>query len=128
MIVPVKNKKDGLYLVDCVVTGSSDGTSKDPKCSLQRTFEQYIFTLVQKLVGEGGKYKGYKVVCQEDGVGPHFEAVFLDFIRTSYEREGCIWDLQEAQIPYINVLDLTVFSCISRCHYSVAVRKVGCMS
>lgn len=31
---PVKRKKDDLYLVDCAVTGSSEGTASDPKCSL----------------------------------------------------------------------------------------------
>ena len=35
MTGPVKRRRDDLYLVDCAVTGSSDGTSKDPKCSLQ---------------------------------------------------------------------------------------------
>ena len=31
---PVKRKRDDLYLVDCAVMGVSEGTSKDPKCSL----------------------------------------------------------------------------------------------
>ena len=64
MTGPIKRKRDDLYLVDCAVTGSSDGTAKDPKCSLQRVFEHCIFPAVQKLVVAGGKYEGYKVVCR----------------------------------------------------------------
>ena len=59
----VKRKRDDLYLVDCAVTGSNDGTAKDPKCFLQRIFEHCIYHAVNKLVGAGGKYEGYKVVC-----------------------------------------------------------------
>ena len=46
MTGPVKRKKDDMHLVDCAVTGSSDGTAKDPKCSLQRIFEHCIFASV----------------------------------------------------------------------------------
>ena len=84
----IKRKRDDLYLVDCAVTGSNDGTAKDPKCSLQRIFENCIYPVVNKLVGVGGKYERYKVVCQGDGAGPHVEAQFLTFIRDSCEREG----------------------------------------
>ena len=31
---PIKRKRDDLYLVDFAVTGSNDGTAKDPKCAL----------------------------------------------------------------------------------------------
>ena len=30
----VNRRRDDIYLVDCAVTGSSDGTAKDPKYSL----------------------------------------------------------------------------------------------
>ena len=92
MTGPINQKKDDLYLVDYAVTGSSDGTAKDPKCSLQYIFEHSIFPSVQKLVGEGCKYEGYKVVCQGDGAGPHVEASFLQFVRTGCEREGWAWE------------------------------------
>ena len=92
----IKRKKDDLYLVDVAVTGSSDGTAKDPKCSLQRIFEYSIFPAVKKLVGEGGMYEGYKPVCTGDGAGPHVEAAFLSFIKDSCEREGWAWEPQAA--------------------------------
>ena len=31
---PVKRRRDDLYLMDCAVTGSSEGTAKDLKCYL----------------------------------------------------------------------------------------------
>jgi len=67
-------------LVNCAVTGSSDGTSRDPKRSFQRIFEYSIFPAVRKLMAVGGRYEGYTLVCQGDGAGPHVEAAFLDFI------------------------------------------------
>ena len=76
----VKRNKDDLYLVDCAVTGSSDGTSKDPKCALQRIFEHCIFPAVRKLAEVGGRYEVYTPVCQGDGAGSHVEAEFLNFI------------------------------------------------
>ena len=73
----------------------------------------------------GGRYEGYTPVCQGDSAGPYVEAAFLEFIRTSCEREGWWWEPQAAQMPYINVLDLAVFPCISKRHCSVACQKGG---
>ena len=55
---PIKRKKDDLYLVNCAVTGSSEGTSSDPKCSLKYLMEYGAFPEVKRLVGAGGKYEG----------------------------------------------------------------------
>jgi len=51
---PIKRIRDNLYLIDCAVTGRNGGTSRSPKCSLQRIFEHNIFPAVRKLVGRGG--------------------------------------------------------------------------
>ena len=56
MTGPVKRRQDYLYLVDCAITGTSDGTSKDPKCSLEKIFEHNIFPVIRSLVGPGGKF------------------------------------------------------------------------
>ena len=56
MTGPIKRKKGDLYLTDCAVTGSNDGTAADPKCCLQRIFAFHVFPAVRKLVGPGGKY------------------------------------------------------------------------
>ena len=86
---PIKRKKDNLYLVDCAVTGSSDGTSKNPKCSLQRIFDYHIFPAVCKLVGEGGKFEGYKPVLMGNGAGPHIEKIFKNsYVQIVRVRDG----------------------------------------
>ena len=90
---PIKRVKYDLYLVDCAVTGSSNGTSKDPKSSLQRFFEYCIFSCSEEVCGGGRKvYEGYKPVCQGGGAGPHVEVSFLEFICTSCDREGWVWE------------------------------------
>ena len=122
---PVKRRRDELYLVDCAVTGSSAGTAKDPKCSLQRIFEYNIFPVMRSLVAPEGNYAGYQPVFQGDGAGPHVEKAFLDFMRSSMEREGWAWEPQAAQMPHINVLDLAVFPCISKRHCTLARQKGG---
>ena len=83
---PIIRKKDDLYPVDYTVTGSNDGTAKDPKCSLQCIFQYNIFPAVRSLVSPGGKYEGYKLVCMGDGAGLHIEASFINFIRSSCEE------------------------------------------
>ena len=62
--VPIRRNKNDLYLVDCAVTGSSEGTSSDPKCSLRHLMEFGVFPEVKRLVGAGGKYEEYLPVWQ----------------------------------------------------------------
>jgi hypothetical protein len=44
-------------MVDCVVTGSDQGTSNNPKFSLKSLFEDEIFPKIRDLLK--GNYKGY---------------------------------------------------------------------
>ena len=81
----VKRRQDYLYLVDCAITGTSDGTTKDPKCSLEKIFEHNIFPVIHSLVGPGGNFDWYKPVCTVNGVVYHIEKDYLNFIRTSFE-------------------------------------------
>ena len=55
---PILREKSNLYLVDCTVTGSDEGTPDNPKFSLKLLFEKTIFPEVAKLVGPGGRYAG----------------------------------------------------------------------
>ena len=73
-------QKDDLFLVDYAVTGSDEGTSDNPKVSLKQLFETTIFPDVEKLVGPGGKYEGYKVIFQGDNAGPHREQAYLTLL------------------------------------------------
>ena len=113
-------QKGDLFLVHCAVTGSNEGTSDNPKFLLRQLFETTIFPDVEKLVGPGGKYEGYKVIFQGDNAGPHKEQAYFDFV-TSYCREkGWYWKPQAPQMPHMNNLDLSVFPCMSRRHTQLA--------
>jgi len=122
---PIKRKRDDMYLVDCTITGSNNGTSKTPKCSLQRIFEHNNFPAVRNFFGRGGQYEGYKPVLMGDSAGPHIEKDFIESIWTNCEWEGWAWEPHAAQIPHINVLDLAVFPSISRCRCSLACKHGG---
>ena len=83
---PVKRKKGGLYLVDCAVTGSSEGITKDPKYCLKNILKYAIFPEVRRLVSVGGKVEGCLPVWQGDSTGPHVEANLLTFLREEFTR------------------------------------------
>ena len=122
---PVKRKRDDLYLVDCAVMGVSEGTSKDPKCSLRNILEFGVFPEVKRLVGAGGRFEGYLPVWQDDSAGPHVEATFLTFLRDYFQREGWVMEPQAAQMPHMNTKDLAIFPAMSRRHCTLARRKGG---
>jgi hypothetical protein len=61
---PSIRRKGNKYLVDCCFTGSSQGTSDDPKFALKDMFAFYVFPQLVQLVGPGGEYEGYTVVIQ----------------------------------------------------------------
>ena len=112
----ILRRKDDLYLVDCAVTGSSCGTPMDPKKPLLPEFENNIFKRVETLVGPGGEFEGFTPVFQGDNAGPHQDAVFLRGVRNHCQARGWHWEPQAAQMPHMNVLDLSVFPCMSRRH------------
>ena len=73
---PILRRKGDLYLVDCCVTGGTDGSSTDPKFSLARLFRSGIRPRVKELVGVGGRFEGYTPIFQADSAGPHIEQHF----------------------------------------------------
>jgi hypothetical protein len=77
-------------------------------------FSDTIFPIVESLVGPGGKYEGYKPVFQGDNAGPHIDAAYLAGIKGHCETKGWYWEPQASQMPHMNVLDLSVFPCMSK--------------
>ena len=113
---PVVRKNGEVFDVDCAVTGSTHGSLADPKCPLLPIFKETIFAMVEKLVGPGGKYEGYTPIFQGDNAGPHQDQVFLNGVKSHCNSKGWHWEPQAAQMPHMNVLDLSVFPCMSRRH------------
>jgi hypothetical protein len=66
----------------------------------------------------------YKPVFQGDNAGPHIDAAYLAGIKGHCETKGWYWEPQASQMPHMNVLDLSVFPCMSRRHIQKA-RECG---
>ena len=122
---PVVRKKDDLYLVDCAVTGSNPGTLDNPKFPLKALFENKVFPDIEALVGPGGKFEGYTPIIQGDNAGPHAETAFVDFVKGHCEEKGWKWEPQAPQMPHMNVLDLSVFPCMSKQHTMLSRDREG---
>ena len=120
----VIRKKGDIYDVDCAVTGSNEGTPDNPKCPLLPIFRNIIFPRVEELVGSGGKYEGYTPVFQGDNAGPHQDAAYIKGVTDYCNDKGWHWEPQAPQMPHMNVLDLSVFPCMSRRHIELS-RKNG---
>jgi hypothetical protein len=120
----VIRRKGDVYDVDCAVTGSSPGTPNDPKCPLLPIFFNIIFPRVEQMVGVGGKYEGYTPVFQGDNAGPHQDATYVAGVTNYCKEKGWHWEPQAPQMPHMNVLDLSVFPCMSRRHIDKC-REVG---
>ena len=121
---PIRRKGDS-YPVDCCVTGSNQGTKKDPKLPLLLVFKEVVFPAIRNLVGPGGKYEDCHVIIQGDQAGPHEDAVFTRYVTDYCTEQGWTWQPQAPQMPHANVLDLSVFPAMSRRHAEWARRLVG---
>jgi hypothetical protein len=109
------------YLIDCNVNGSDEGTSNNPKFSLLTVFRDQVFPKIGKLVGPGGAYEGYLPVFQGDNAGPHVDGTFHTFVKDFCESKGWKWELQAAQMPHSNNLDLAAFPMMLK-HHSVLLK------
>ena len=113
---PVKRRAGDVYLVDTTVTGSSFGTSSEPRFSLMSCFVEVILPKIARIVGPGGPYEGYCPVIQGDNAGPHQDRNFVEGMREYCGRNGWHWEPQAPQMPYSNNLALSVFPCMSKRH------------
>ena len=77
MVLILKIKKTYNY-VYFNVTGSNDGTSKDPKFQLNMFFEKCLFPVIEKLVCDGGRFYGFSPVIHGDNAGPHQDTIFFN--------------------------------------------------
>jgi hypothetical protein len=122
---PIIRRKGDKYLVDCCVTGSTQGTIDDPKFALKDMFEFYVFPELLQFVGPGGEYEGYTVIIQGDNAGPHGESAYINFVTEYCASKGWHWEPQAPQMPHMNVLDLSVFPGMLRRHCNLARDRGG---
>lgn len=121
---PMVREKGEVYMVDCNVTGSDEGSSDVPKFALKSLFEEILFPQIAALVAEGGKYEGYTPVIQGDNAGPHQDEAFLRFCSEYCEAHRWLWEPQAPQMPHANNLDLAIFPAMSKRH-SDLLREYG---
>ena len=113
--VIIKNKGD-IHYIDCNVTGSNDGTPKDPNFYSNMPFEKCLFTVIDKLVCDGGPFEVFDPVIQNDNVVPHQDAKLYNYVVKLCRAKQWPWEPQIPQMPHMNVLDLAVFPTVSRLH------------
>ena len=77
-------------MVDCSVCGTDVGTSDKPKFSLASFWKKEVIPVLERLVGEGGRYEGYKVLVQGDNAGPHKQGSFDEILKEELESRGMI--------------------------------------
>ena len=118
-------QKNDVYLVDCNVTGSDEGTSDKPKFALLSLFRDHIFPKIKDLVGPGGKYEGYLPIIQGNNAGPHCDAAFIHFIIDYCNNNNMKWEPQAPQMPHLNNLDLAVFPGMSKRHSTLLSKNLN---
>jgi hypothetical protein len=93
-------------------------TSKQqPTVLLLPVFFETIFPMVEGMVCQDGKYAGYTPIFEGDKAGPHQDSKLLNGVKGYCgEQKGWHWQPQAVQMPHMNVLDLSVFPCMSKRH------------
>jgi hypothetical protein len=118
---PIKRRKGDLYCVDCCVTGSKAGTVDDPK----KVFLNNILPKVERLVSPGGEFEGYTPIIQGDNAGPHQDKAYMKFVTGYCTDKGWHWEPQAAEMPHMNVLELSVFPSKSWRHIAKGRERGG---
>lgn len=105
------------YFEGYELTGSSDGTEKDPKVSLLRLYKDQIIPQIEQKVVERFSDNGRVKVCivkQEDGAGLHTDTTYQDEMREEFARREWILFNQPPQSPVTNVHDACIFPMMSK--------------
>ena len=77
----VLKKKGDIYFVDCNVTGSSEGTARDPKFPFDQFFKHAGFPDFERLTCPNGRFFGFTPVIQGDNAGPNTDEKFSRFVK-----------------------------------------------
>ena len=120
-----KRAKGDAYMVQANVTGSNDGTSKDPKFSSLRHLKESAFPAFDMLVAPGAPCEGYQVVIQWDHARPHDDKKLLRWVEAECLKRGWLWEPQSPQLPISNVQDLLVFPLMARRHAELCRQHAG---
>jgi hypothetical protein len=109
-------KKGELYFKSMEVTGSKEGTEKNPKFSLLKYFMETEIPNMDRLAAELQTKTGKRVVMryQMDGAGPHTDKRLLDGINSAFHERGWILIFQPSNSPLTNIKDYCIFPAMSK--------------
>ena len=113
----ILRKKGEYYFRGCKLTGSNEGTERNPKMSLLRVYENTIIPdLEEKIVRRFNNYGTRKVVIvkQEDGAGLHQDQTYMKEMQKLFNERGWVLFRQPSQSPVTNVHDSCVFPMMSK--------------
>ena len=105
------------YWTQMELTGSSEGTDKNPKVSLLKIYkEEIIPEFERKLVERFGDNGNVRVVIvrQEDGAGPHKCKKYQAEMQEIFQQRGWLIFDQPPQSPLLNTHDACVFPMMSK--------------
>ena len=110
-------RKDEMYFTSIELTGSSEGTSEEPKVSLLKQYQDIIIPAIEEKVVERFNEEGNVKVCivkQEDGAGLHTDKTYQTQMKREFgDREWLLFD-QPSQSPVTNVHDACIFPMMSK--------------
>ena len=117
-----------LYFKNCDLTGSSEGTTKDPKCSLLEFYKEKIIPALEEKVleqlSDNGKVK-VVIVKQENNAGLHNDKTYLYEIGEEFWKRDWIIFNQPPLSPTLNVHDSCIFPMMSKKVLSESVLLFG---
>ena len=108
------------------LTGCDQGTSYNPKFSLTALLKEVMLPRIAHWFIEGGEYKGFRPVIQDDNVGPPTGQEFQSqYVKSYCDDMGRKWEPQAPQMPHMNNLYLAIFPATSKHHSALLSEYSG---
>ena len=110
----VLQKKGQFYFKNLEITGSSTGTTKNPKFCLLDWFKNIEIPACEELCRKVGTTQKTILRYQMDGAGPHQDGKLLEFINDEFQKRGWLLKFQPSNSPVTNVKDDCLFPALSK--------------
>lgn len=110
-----------MYWVPMEITGSNEGTLKDPKFSLLDWFQKKEIPRLEAVAREVYALTGKKSIIryQMDGAGPHIGKELLKELDQEFNNRNWILKFQPSQSPLTNVKDFCTVPAMSKAAMSL---------
>lgn len=114
-----ESRIEGNQYFECYeLSGDSEGTKKDPKCSLLKFYKEQIIPEIERKIVDRFSNNGRRaviIVKQEDSAGPHQNKNYVKEMNALFQERGWILFNQPSQSPMTNVHDACIFPMMSKC-------------